>query len=208
MQNARLISSGGSPLARAGTACQSCATPRRHKQTSTIFSDASGSWGCGAFWDNQWFQVLWQGLPISSASIAPKELFPILVASAVWGASWKGRTVCAHCNNAAVVEVIEKGRAKEPLLCHQLRALFFVSAFHDFELSVLHTPGRDNGPADALSRDHLASFRAQVPTANLLPSAIPTPLILGLSRARPFWRSQDWTEWFCSITTQLWPPQQ
>ena len=96
-----------------------------------LYSDASGSWGCAAYWNSMWFQVAWQGLPIASATIAPNELFRILVACVMWGPLWRGRTVCAHCDNGAVVEVINRGRAKEPLMCHQLRALFFISAFYD-----------------------------------------------------------------------------
>ena len=38
-----------------------------------------------------------------------------------------------------MVEVIDRRRAKEPLLCHQLHALFFISAFYDFEVTAQHT---------------------------------------------------------------------
>ena len=71
-----------------------------------LWSDASGSWSCGAFWQGLWFQVAWKSLPIATASIAPKEFFPILVASVIWGHYWRGCTVCSHCDNTAVVEVI------------------------------------------------------------------------------------------------------
>ena len=40
-----------------------------------LWSDASGSWGCGALWQGLWFQVAWDLLPIASASIALKECF-------------------------------------------------------------------------------------------------------------------------------------
>ena len=90
-----------------------------------FWSDASGPWGCGAVW----FQVAWDLLPIASASIPSKEVSPIVVAGAIWGRQWKGAMVCDHCDNAAVVAVINSGRAKDPLLAHQLRALFYVCAF-------------------------------------------------------------------------------
>ena len=64
----------------------------------TIWSDASGSWGCAAVWENQWFQVGWQKFEeFSEASIAAKEMLPILVAAAVWGHRWVGSTVL--CNS-------------------------------------------------------------------------------------------------------------
>ena len=128
-----------------------------------IWSDASSSWGCGAFWQRLWLQVAWESLPIATASIAPKEFFPILVACAIWGHYWRGCTVCSHCDNTAVVEVINTRKAKDPLLCHQLRALFFASTFLDFELIAAHTPGQENGVADALSLNMLPSFLTQSP---------------------------------------------
>ena len=107
--------------------------------------------------------------------------------------------MCAHCDSTAVVEVISRGRAKEPLLCHQLRALFFTSAHFEFELITQHNPGRDNGPADVLSRDDLPSFFAQVPSANHAATPVPVALQVGLSKAQPFWKSMDWIDWFTSI---------
>ena len=53
--------------------------PDRH-----LFSDASGSWGCGAWSLPHWFQLLWphsHGL----SSIALMELVPIVLAAAAWG---------------------------------------------------------------------------------------------------------------------------
>ena len=53
-----------------------------------VWSDASGSWGCGAVWGPQWFQVQWSEWPgFASASIAAKKLLPIIVAAAIWGPS-------------------------------------------------------------------------------------------------------------------------
>ena len=170
-----------------------------------LYSDASGSWGCGTYWNSVWFQAVWQGLPIASANIAPKELFPILVALVVWGPLWRGRTVCAHCDNGAVVEVINRGRAKEPLMCYQLRTLFFISAFYNFEVTERHTPGRANGLVDALSRDDLGSFRTQVLAALPNATAVLVSVKLGLSRASPFWRTQDWTDWFYNSSSLHYP---
>ena len=35
-----------------------------------VWSDASGSWGCGAMWQSMWFQVAWGTMPIATKSIA------------------------------------------------------------------------------------------------------------------------------------------
>ena len=62
-----------------------------------LCTDASGSWGCRAFWRTPWFQVPWHGLAIAGQSIAAKELFPIVLASLLWGSMWKGLTVLCRC---------------------------------------------------------------------------------------------------------------
>ena len=52
-----------------------------------LFTDASGSWGCGDWSLQNWLQIPWLG-NLNAASIAIKELFPIVVACAVWGNLW------------------------------------------------------------------------------------------------------------------------
>lgn len=55
----------------------------------TVTSDASGSFGCGAFCvPYGWFQIKW---PPSwqSTHITVKELVPVVVAAAVWGSQWR-----------------------------------------------------------------------------------------------------------------------
>ena len=72
----------------------------------TVFtSDASGSWGCGAFTsDGQWFQlqlpVCWDG------------------DVAVWDSGWKGLTVTCLSDNAAVIAIVNSGRSKMDRAMH------------------------------------------------------------------------------------------
>ena len=84
---------------------------RREPQV-VLTSDASGSWGCGAFTcTGQWFQLK---LPESwrDVHITVKELLPIVLAVAVWGTLWRGFTVCCRCDNAAVVAIVNSGRSR------------------------------------------------------------------------------------------------
>ncbi len=61
-------------------------------------SDASGSWGCEAWFRSSWFQIPWD----SQLDIATKELLPRLMACAAWGASWSGHRICCRCDNQVV----------------------------------------------------------------------------------------------------------
>ena len=47
--------------------------------TVTFASDASGSWGCGAVWQQAWLQRQWDR-EWADENIAAKELVPIAVA--------------------------------------------------------------------------------------------------------------------------------
>ena len=138
-----------------------------------FWSDASGSWGCGAFWSSQWLQMQWiPGSVLSTASIATKEFFPILLAGIMWGEAWHGCTIRCNCDNEAVVHIINGRYARDPLLAHMLRCLFFICAHHQWSLVARHTPGRNNVAADALSRNDLPLFYSQVPNAACSPSPI------------------------------------
>lgn len=64
--------------------------------THTFFSDASGSWGCGAAWHNQWLQLEWPQT-WQSVKIAVKELVPAVLAMAMWGLVWSRKKVEVRC---------------------------------------------------------------------------------------------------------------
>lgn len=49
-----------------------------------ITSDASGTWGCGAFSAGEWFQLQWQS-SMALVHITIKELLPIIITAALWG---------------------------------------------------------------------------------------------------------------------------
>ena len=128
-----------------------------------VHSDASGSFGCGAVSDDhRWLQVSW---PESWAdvSIAVKEMATILLAAATWGCSWHHCSVFFHCDNAAVVFVIQRHSAKDPFLLHLLHCLYFYAARFQFGYSAHHLHGVSNVAADALSRDNMSLFLSLVP---------------------------------------------
>ena len=89
--------------------------------------------------------------------IAIKELTPIVLAAAVWGRGCSGKSVMAHCDNAAVVSVINIGSSKDPDLMHLMRCLTFIKVKFDFALFSSHVPGVNNELADAFSRNYLSS---------------------------------------------------
>jgi hypothetical protein len=93
----------------------------------TVTFDASGSWGCGTYWQEHWFSIPW-GACWSSIHITVKELLPIIVASALWGRQWQGKRIRFRCDNAAVVAIVNSGRSKHPLVMHYTRILYLLGA--------------------------------------------------------------------------------
>lgn len=172
--------------------------PRVGPQQTPLISDASGSWGCGAFWGTHWFQWKWEGRA-KDWSIAPKELLPILFGLVVWGKQWAGCRVECHCDNAAVVAVVNTGKAKDSVLMHLLRCMFFVASHFSVYIHATHVPGQSNVAADALSRNALLSFLQVIPGADAQPTAIPQALLDVTVREQPDWTSQRWARLFSAF---------
>jgi len=58
--------------------------------------------------------------------IAFKELFAAIVSAAMWGKTWRGQQVRAHCDNEAAVHVMASRSSKNPGLMPLLRCMFFI----------------------------------------------------------------------------------
>ena len=116
-----------------------------------LTSDASGSWGCGAWSNSDWFQLAWDQAS-QQFQIAIKELIPVLIAAVIWGKKWKKYSVVANCDNEAVVVILNSRYSKDPHLMHMLRTLFFIEAWYQFKITARHIPGTLNTQADYLSR--------------------------------------------------------
>ncbi len=67
-----------------------------------------------------------------------------MIAAAVWGEAWKGMSVLALCDNAAVVAIINRGNSKEAVAMHLLRCLAFIAAKHQFVITAKHLSGASN----------------------------------------------------------------
>ena len=167
-----------------------------------LYTDASGSFGCGAWWREGWLQLEWpEGL--ETWSIARKELIPIVMACMLWGNKWWRKAVRVHCDNEAVVEVLQKGCARDGDLMHLLRCVFFITAFYETSLKAVHIPGTSNTVADAISRNNMVAFQSQVPhIAAIAPTGIPPAAVSLLIQHRPDWTSVAWSQLFKNFLQQ------
>ena len=127
-----------------------------------VQSDASGSWGCGAYCNRGWFQLRWPSR-FAHLSIVVKEMIPVVIAAALFGQHWGGKIVEFVVDNAAVVLVLKATYSQDFHLMYLVRVLVFFASKLGFWFVASHIPGVKNVAADALSRNNLSAFFSQVP---------------------------------------------
>ena len=104
-----------------------------------LYTDATGSIGFGAFFDNQWFQSLW--LPGHHLiSITCQEVYPIYLACMLWGPMWANRRICFHCDNQAMVTILST-------IMNLVRLITLQTHLFNFTFTSKHMPGVNNGIA-------------------------------------------------------------
>ena len=167
-----------------------------------LFTDASGSWGCGAWSLPNWLQIPWQG-NLNAASIAIKELFPIVVACAVWGNLWHHQYILCHSDNTAAVAYVNKLYAKDPVASHLIRCLAYFQALFDFRIRAVHISGHLNVGADDLSRDRAAAFLRAHPSASPFSTQVSQDVLDLLLQKGPDWTSQEWKRLCCNFWKQV-----
>ena len=159
----------------------------------TLTSDASGTWGCGAYVGKHWFRLPWIGV-ILEAHITVKELVPIVITALMWGQEWKGMLVQVRCDNAAMVAIVNSGSSRNSQAMHLRRCLAFLAAKGDFRLRAVHIRGVENVAADALSRNNLNVLRSCCPQADPQETAVPPDILDVVLLQEPDWMARSWTE--------------
>ena len=83
-----------------------------------FFTDATPT-GFGGYFRGKWFWGKFDDNLIpedTKASMAFFELYPIVMASVLWGHLWCKRKIVGNCDNAAPVNITNKGRSKVPFI--------------------------------------------------------------------------------------------
>ena len=142
-----------------------------------LYTDAAGSIGYGAFFNNEWFQGKWlpshQLNPATGISIAWQELYPIYLACMLWAPLWANKRICFHCDNLATVTILSAKSSKVPRIMNLIRMITLQTLMFNFTFTAKHVPGVDNSIADSLSRFQMSRFRLLAPDASPVPCLIP-----------------------------------
>ena len=172
-----------------------------HSPEIIAYSDASGSWGCGGFVEEHWFQYRWREHH-QAISIASKELIPVVISAAIFGRHWSGRLVNFRVDNLAVIQVIQATYSRDTHLMHLIRLLALFTAHFNFWFNATHVMRKENTFADALSRNNADLFLSQMPHMNQHPTAIPLQLP-GLLTQNITWTCTSWIQQLDCIFHQL-----
>ena len=168
----------------------------------SMASDASGRWGCGAWFRSSWIQLPWHG-DTFALPIAVKEFLPILIAGVLWGRIWDGHRVRCLCDNQTVVACLRSRTSRDKGLMHLLRNLLFLEARFRFHVVPEYLDTHANHLADDLSRDRASSFLSKVPWAAPTPTPVPLPLVELLLDPLADWTSPLWRRQFSIILTRV-----
>lgn len=142
-----------------------------------VTSDAAGSIGFGAFYNDESFAERW---PAEAAplNIAIKEMIPIVVAANLWGNGWQRKRIAFKSDNMAVVFCLRNGTCNEKHLAFLLRELSLLAVKNNFTFTAIHIPGRENRKADALSRFNFQAFHKDAPLTKI--QSVPRDLLVRL----------------------------
>ena len=146
-----------------------------------LYTDASGGIGYGAVCGPEWFFGTWPSSWLN-LNITVLELYPIVAAVELWGASWANSSVCFFTDNEALVAIINKQTSRETCVMVLLRKLILSCLHRNINFTARHVPGRYNVLADRLSRCQIEEFRVMAPWVNRDPATVPfhiSPAALG-----------------------------
>ena len=85
-------------------------------------------------------------------TIVHLEILNIVVAAKIWASHWADKKIQIFCDNMAVVDVLNTGKARDTTLATCARNLWLIAAMFNIDFIFSHIPGVQNSIADLLSR--------------------------------------------------------
>lgn len=139
-------------------------------------TDSSSTYGFGGYCQNRWFSGKWSDYTLpklekESLSMAFRELYPIVVAAMLFGATWAKKRIVFYCDNQSTCYIVNSGRSTCNDIMKLMRTLTYVSCLHNFLVVARFIEGKNNPISDALSRGYFQVFKTL--TANLEMNATP-----------------------------------
>ena len=154
-----------------------------------FYSDASAVvyLGFGCVYEDRWICSMWEEGFIQEykPSIEYLELYALMAGILTWGKLLKGRQVIIHCDNMAVVHMVNNNASTCKHCMTLLRLLTLDNLIHHTKVWVRFIGTKSNDLADSLSRGQMTHFHTLVPFMRDNPDQLPQD-IWPLSR---LWRT-------------------
>ena len=123
----------------------------KHMEPTHLYIDACLT-GVGGYTDaHVYYHEIPQCYRLGLA-IIHYEMLNVVVAFRLWAHMWEDSKVAVHCDNAAVVSILNSGNSRDPFLAACAWTLWLIKAQFNIAVSVSHIKGKDNIYANVLSR--------------------------------------------------------
>ena len=137
--------------------------------TLRMATDASSTFGYGAYFQKQWFLGAWPA-DLGRRSMALLEIFPVVLAVRTFCEVLRNRRLIVFSDNDAVTKIINKQSTRCATIACLLRDLTLTCLRYNIVLQARFLRSEENQIADALSRGNLEKFRFLAPEAQVLPT--------------------------------------
>ena len=128
-----------------------------------FFTDSSKNpeLGYGGWCQKSWFARCWDAgfIEKCNPSIAYLELYAVTVGILLWINRFKNRRVIIHCDNQAVVNMLNSSSSKCRNCMVLIRLITVESMMQNVRIYAEYVSSKDNAWADALSRIQIRKFR-------------------------------------------------
>ena len=142
--------------------CRPMVDVYQEAQTIGFYSDASAceSLGFGAYFDGHWLYNAWEPgfIKQKKPSIEYLELFALTAALVTWGNLLQNRRIKIHCDNQAVVAMINNTSSSCKNCMYLLRILIINNMQFNSRVYCQYIRSQDNKESDALSCLQLNRF--------------------------------------------------
>ena len=141
-----------------------------------FYSDASASesFGFSAILGTKWLRDDWtcQFIKCAKPSIEYLKLFALCAGVITWAEHLADQNICIHCDNIAVVHMINKMTSSCKNCMLLIRLLTLNNLKFNQKLTAIYVSTHSNDLADKLSRNQMNRFRKLGPMMNLIPDQI------------------------------------
>ena len=146
--HSRLTWSGGMHSYKHGMVCLFMVTRAQNSGPALVYWCSRLIWLWG-LWNNNWFQCRCSHV-FKTERIPQQELLPIVMACMLWEHQWWGQYICCHCDNAAVVQVLNSDYNTDKQMMRLICYLFFC---HD-PLAAIGVSSTHSGEYECCRRCH------------------------------------------------------